>query len=385
MIRVKSDKIITPEGLFDGYIYADGGKIAEISAKEAPCGEAYDFTGLYVSPGFIDLHTHGGGGHAFMDSSADEVLAGCDFHLSHGTTTILPTVSAGPFSAMRGAVKDIDAAMRSGRAKGHIFGAHLEGPYLSAKQCGAQCPDFITPPKREEYESLFSEFPHSIARWTYAPENDPEGEFCRFVVGCGAVASAGHTDATYPAMKTAIENGCSLVTHLYSCTSTVTRSHGFRSLGVIESAFLRDELFVEIIADGKHLPPELIEMILKVKGKERVVLVTDSLAIAGTDIKEGVMSGTEFIVEDGVCKLKDRSAFAGSVATADRLVRVLVYDCGVSVCDAVKMMAEVPARILNVKKGRLERGFDADIVVFDDKITVRNVFVDGKMQTMENL
>lgn len=140
MIRVKSDKIITPEGLFDGYIYAEGGKIAEISAKEAPCGEAYDFTGLYVSPGFIDLHTHGGGGHAFMDSSADEVLAGCDFHLSHGTTTILPTVSAGPFSAMRDAVKDIDAAMRSDRAKGHIFGAHLEGPYLSAKQCGAQCP-----------------------------------------------------------------------------------------------------------------------------------------------------------------------------------------------------------------------------------------------------
>ena len=377
MIRVKSDKIITPEGLFDGYLYADGGKITEITVKEAPCRDTYDFTGLYVSPGFIDLHSHGGGGYAFMDSNADAVLAGCDFHLAHGTTTILPTISAGPFTVMRRAVEAIDSAMRSGRAKGHIFGAHLEGPYLSAKQCGAQCPDFITLPKREEYESLFSEFPHGIARWTYAPENDPKGEFCRFVTEHGAVASAGHTDGTYADMKTAIENGCDLVTHLYSCTSTVTRDHGFRRLGVIESAFLRDELFVEIIADGKHLPPELVEMILKVKGKERVALITDSLAIAGTDIKEGVMSGTEFIVEDGVCKLKDRSAFAGSVATADLLVRVLVKECGVSVCDAVKMMAEVPARILKVKRGRLARGYAADLVIFDKKITVRNVFADG--------
>lgn len=378
MIRIKSDKIITPKGLFNGYIYADGGKITEISVQEAPCGETYDFTGLYVSAGFIDLHTHGGGGHAFMDSSAEEVAAGCDFHCAHGTTTVLPTVSAGPFAVMRRAVRDIDAAMRSGRAKGHILGAHLEGPYLSAAQCGAQCPAFITPPVREEYASLFAEFPHAIARWTYAPENDPNGEFCRFVTEHGAVASAGHTDATYADMKTAIGHGCKLVTHLYSCTSTVTRDHGFRSLGVIESAFLRDELFVEIIADGKHLPPELIQMILKVKGKERVALITDSLAIAGTDIQEGEMSGTAFLVEDGVCKLRDRSAFAGSVATADRLVRVLVYDCGVSVCDAVGMITDVPARILQVRKGRLARGYDADIAVFDEKITVRAVFADGK-------
>lgn len=97
MIRIKSDKIVTPRGIFDGFLYIDGQKIADVSEKCVPCCEAYDFTGLFVSPGFIDLHTHGGGGHAFMDSSADEVLAGCDFHLSHGTTTILPTVSAGPF------------------------------------------------------------------------------------------------------------------------------------------------------------------------------------------------------------------------------------------------------------------------------------------------
>ena len=148
---------------------------------------------------------------------------------------------------------------------------------------------------------------------------------------------------------------------------------------MIESAYLRDELYVEIIADGKHLPPDLIKMIVKIKGTDKVALITDSLEIAGTDVTEGVMSGTEFIVEDGVCKLKDRSAFAGSVATADCLIRTLVNECGFAVPTAVKMLTEIPAKILNVSKGKLEKGYDADIVVFDEKIHITDVFVDGKI------
>lgn len=379
MIKIKSDRIITEKGLTDGFLYLDKGKIADITRKEgAKCDEEYDFTGLYVSPGFIDLHTHGGGGYAFTFSSEEEVVKGCLFHLRHGTTTILPTVSAGPFSAMRSAVENIDAAMKSKKLPKIIAGAHLEGPYLSSAQCGAQCPDFIIKPYKRQYASLISDFPKAIARWTYAPECDKGGAFCKYVSEHGIIASMGHTDATYEDAVIAVKNGCSLVTHLYSCTSTVTRVHGYRRLGVIETAFLRDELSVEIIADGVHLPPVLIKMILKVKGRDRVALVTDSLAIAGTDIKEGVMSGTPFIVEDGVCKLKDRSAFAGSVATAEILVRTLVSKCSESVVGAVKMLTEVPARILNVKKGVIRCGFDADIVVFDDKITVREVFTDGR-------
>ena len=166
---------------------------------------------------------------------------------------------------------------------------------------------------------------------------------------------------------------------LYSCTSTVTRENGYRSLGVIESAHLRDELYVEIIADGKHLPPDLIKMIIKIKGTEKVALVTDSLEIAGTDIMKGVMSGTEFIVEDGVCKLKDRSAFAGSVATADCLVRTLVYECGFEIPTAVKMLTEVPAKILKINKGIICKGYDAVFVVFDKNIKIVKVFVGGKV------
>ena len=375
MIKIKSDKIIVDERLFDGYVYVENGKIVEVTRQDKPCDE-YDYMGKYVSAGFIDMHTHGAGGYAFMNSTVEDVVKGCDYHLQHGTTSIVPTISAGEFQTMKQAVVNIHNA--KGKTKGNILGAHLEGPYLSEKQAGAQCPVFITPPIKADYESLIEEYGESIVRWTYAPENDENGEFCKYLTEHNIIPSAGHTDAKYQDMQVAIENGCNLITHLYSCTSTVTRDRGFRSLGVIESAYLRDELYVEIIADGKHLPPDLIKMIIKIKCTDKVALITDSLEIAGTDIKEGVMSGTEFVVEDGVCKLKDRSAFAGSVATADCLIRTLVNECGYAIPTAVKMLTEVPARILNVNKGVLAKGKDADIVVFDEQIKVREVFTNGE-------
>ena len=377
MIRIKSDKLIVNGELYNGYLYAENGRITEISNREKSADECYDFTGRYVSAGFIDIHTHGAGGHAFMNSTVDDVVNGCNYHLVRGTTSIVPTISAGAFETMKNAVINISEARKSAELKCNILGAHLEGPYLSAKQCGAQCPVFITPPKKEDYESLIAEYGDSICRWTYAPENDADGKFCKYLTDHGIIASSGHTDAKYGDMETAIKNGCNLITHLYSCTSTVTRDHGFRSLGVIESAFLRDELFVEIIADGKHLPPELIKMIIKIKGTDKVALITDSLDIAGTDIREGVMSGTEFIVEDGVCKLKDRSAFAGSVATADKLIKTLVLECGYDVPFAIKMLTETPAKIFGLNKGELSVGKDADITVFDERFDVTDVFVGG--------
>lgn len=380
IVKIKSDRIITPDGLCSGYLKLENNKIKGICALDFAADMEYDFTGQYVSPGFIDLHTHGAGGHAFLDSTVEDVLSGCEYHLRHGTTSILPTVSAALFPRMAQAVANIHEAKHSGRSASHIIGAHLEGPYLSAAQCGAQCPDFITPPDPADYQKLVEDYGESIARWTYAPENDADGSFCAYLTAHGILPSAGHTDAKYPDMARAIENGCRLVTHLYSCTSTITRDHGYRSLGVIESAFLRDELFVEIIADGSHLPKELVQMILKIKGADKVALITDSLHIAGTDITEGIMGGTQFIVEDGVCKLRDRSAFAGSVATADKLLAFLVKQCGVDILSAVSMLTAVPAKILNLPKGVIAEGFDADLAVFDENFHVTNVFVNGVHQ-----
>lgn len=378
MLKIRSNKIIVGCTIFDGYVYVKDGRIAEVAAHDYPAEEFYDFTGRYVSPGFIDAHTHGAGGYAFINSTVDDVINGCNFHLKYGTTSILPTVTAGAFPTMRAAVVNILSAKNSGKVLSNIIGAHLEGPYLSAAQSGAQCPAFITKPIAEDFTELISKYGAVVKRWTYAPENDEDGRFCRYITNNGVVASIGHSSAVYGDVKTAIDNGCGLVTHLYSCTSTVTRDHGFRSLGVIESTFLRDELTAEIIADGKHLPPELIKMIVKIKGIDKVILCTDSLEIAGTDVKSGEMSGTAYIVEDGVCKLKNRSAFAGSIATANKLIKVMTEECGYSVPVAVKMLTENPARLFGLKKGRIQEGYDADFCVFDDAVNVEQVFVGGR-------
>lgn len=369
MLKIRSDRILTGDRLTDGFLTAENGVITSVTsgpAADGPASEVLDLRGLLLVPGFIDLHTHGGGGHPFVHSTPEDVIAACEFHFRHGTTTILPTVTAAPFDVMRAAVGAAYEAQKSGRIRADLAGVHLEGPYLSAAQCGAQCPDFITPPRAEDYESLIAEYGSFIRRWTYAPESDPDGVFCRFLTRHGILASAGHTNAVFSEMRTAEENGCSLVTHLYSCTSTVTRDHGFRSAGVIESCFLSDGLTAEIIADGKHLPPELIRMIVKIKGPERVSACTDSLAIAGTDVREGEMSGTPFIVEDGVCKLRDRSAFAGSVAAGDDLFRVLVRDCRFSLGEASRLLSGTPARLLGKRAGLLAPGCAADLVALDE-------------------
>ncbi|MBR2971709.1 MAG: N-acetylglucosamine-6-phosphate deacetylase [Clostridia bacterium] len=378
MKRIKSTNIISRGKLLDGYVYYENGRIVSVTDRELPFDEEYDAGSNFVSAGFIDIHTHGGGGFSF-EGEVSDVINGVNFHLTHGTTSICPTVSAAPIDDMRRSLGNIKAAMSDGRVMAYIIGAHLEGPYLSLAQTGAQAGACITFPIKNDYVSIVSDYRGTLARWTYAPENDQDTEFAEYMRGAGVLTSAGHTNATYTDMKRALDAGCALVTHLYSCTSTVTRDHGFRSLGVIESTFLEDGIVAEIIADGKHLPPELIRMIYKIKGSDGIVAVTDSLSLAGTDVKMGRMSSTDFIIEDGVCKLLDRSAFAGSIATADVLLRVLTKETGIPITDAVKMLTENPARVMGLTdKGLLEEGYGADIVVFDSDISVKAVFVSGE-------
>jgi len=379
MKRIQSDRIVLGKQLFSGYVYFENGKIVRVTEKEYPVDESYDMTGCYVCPGFIDIHTHGGGGYGF-DQTAEEIVKGCRFHLEHGTTTIAPTVSAAPFASMAKSVCEIEKAMNDPNYEGTILGAHLEGPYLSVAQAGAQGKGFITKPRAEDYLPLIREHGRAISRWTYAPENDEGAAFAKVLRENGIVASAGHTDAIYDDMLLAKENGCKLVTHLYSCTSTITRDHGFRRLGVIESAYLWDDMDVEIICDGKHLPPELIKLIYRIKGPERIALITDSLTLAGTDVTHGIMQSTEFIIEDGVCKLMDRSAFAGSIATADRLLSVAVKDADIPLCEAVGMLTAVPARIMGLAdKGILAAGADADFAVLNSDLSIKAVFAHGRM------
>lgn len=384
MNRIKSDKIICASQIVSGYVYFENDKIVDVTDMELPFEQEYDATGYYVSPGFIDTHTHGGGGYAF-EGSAEDVINAANFHLKHGTTSIAPTLATAPFPQIRQGIINIAAAISDSRAKSNIIGSHVEGPYLSPTQTGAQSPDAITAPVAVDYEPLIEQYGHTIARWTYAPERDADQAFCRFLVKHGIVPSVGHSDAIYKDMAEAMDAGCHLVTHLYSCTSTITRDHGFRRLGVIETAYLEDNMYVELIADGRHLPPELIRMIYKIKGSDRILLCTDSMPVAGTETVTGDLNGINYIIEDGVCKLYDRSAFAGSIATDDRLIRVMTKEAGIPLTEAIKMLTEIPAKFMRLNKGTLEAGKDADIIVFDDDIQIRGLFVMGKHYTPEEI
>ena len=380
MKRIKSTRIISDGRIISGFVYLENGKIVAVTDENLPFDEEYDAGDDYVSAGFIDIHTHGGGGFPF-EGEVDDIVGGVNFHLTHGTTSICPTISAAPIEDMIRSLCNIREAMKDEKVLANIIGAHLEGPYLSLAQTGAQAGACITLPVKKDYEMIANEYKGTLARWTYAPENDEGGEFARYMKAMGVVTSAGHTNAKYSDMKTALGEGCRLVTHLYSCTSTVTRDHGFRSLGVIESTFLEDGISAEIIADGKHLPPELIRMIYKIKGADGIIAVTDSLSLAGTDVKCGRMSLTDFIIEDGVCKLLDRSAFAGSIATADILLRVLTAEANIPITEAIKLLTVNPARVMGLTdKGDISSGKDADIVIFDDDVRVKAVFVGGKQR-----
>ena len=372
--RIKSTRIILEDKIISGYVYFSDGLIIAVTDEELPFDIEKNFGDLYISPGFVDIHTHGGGGYDFKDG-AEAVICAANTHLRHGTTSILPTLSAAPIESIKKSLDQIREAKSSDVLKANLIGAHVEGPYFNPEYCGAQNTSYITPPISEEYIPLLSEYSDVIKRISYAPELDTGNTFLREMRKYGIVASAGHTGARYSDMERAISDGLNLVTHLYSCTSTVTREGGFRFPGVIETALLRDDLYAEIIADGKHLPYELIRLVVKAKGRDRVALITDSLYPAGI---ESDIACDDFIIEDGVCKLPDRSAFAGSICLSDRCVREVVLGAGLPIEDAIYMISTVPCRIIGLNKGSLKSGFDADIVAFDNEINVKSVIVAGK-------
>ena len=379
MNGIKSTRLVTPQGIRSGCLYWEDGKITAVTQEPLEGVELLDLGDSWVTPGFIDLHTHGGGGGHDFRGTEEDIRIILDFHLSHGTTCIYPTISSAPLAEQEESVERIMQLAKDPEIRITVPGVHLEGPYFSLAQMGAQRPNFITPPIPEDYLPMLQRCSDKIARWDYAPENDRDQAFAKALKEYCVMAAAGHTDALYSDMKKAMEHGLKVVTHLYSCTSTVSRDHGFRRLGVIETAWLEDELYVEAIADGKHMPPELLKMIWKLKGSHRVALVTDSILWAGYDTKgrESVLID-EYLIEDGVCKMEDRSAFRGSIATTDRLLRVAVQDAGIPMEEAVRMMTETPAALMGLKtKGSLAPGFDCDLVVLDNDLQVQKVICKG--------
>lgn len=380
-------KIILRDEILSGHVLlVEDTKILGIT-EEIPknADKVYDAEGNYVSPGFIDLHTHGAGGHDFMDGTVEAIEGACKMHMSHGTTSIVPTTLTCPneelvhfFEVYREAKAD----MKDGP---NLLGIHLEGPYFSAKQAGAQDPKYLLLPTEEEYMQILEAGDEDIVRISAAPELEGALGLGDELRKRGIIAAIGHSDADYADVMKAVEHGYNHVTHLYSGMSSLHRVGPYRILGVVESSYLIDSLTVEIIADGKHLPPELLKLIMKQKPIDKICLITDSMRGAGFPdgqhaIIGSLKNGQDTIIQDGVAMMLDMKAFAGSVCTADRCVRTMYKLADVPLKDAVTMITYNPARLLGVEdhKGSIAAGMDADLCIFDDNINIKAVYVKGR-------
>ena len=386
-LKIFNGKILTPYRMIpQGTVLITDGIITEVKEGNIDVSDAIeiDAKGNYIAPGFIDIHVHGGGGHDFMDGSETAFLKAAETHARYGTTSMSPTTLTSEKKDLLKTLELYEKADKKNINGAQFLGMHLEGPYFAMSQRGAQDPRYIRDPDPAEYKDVIA---HSnvIKRWSAAPELKGAIPFAKYLKSKGILAALAHTDAIYEEVLEAFENGYTLATHLYSGMSGVSRRNAYRYAGVIESAYIIDEMDVEIIADGIHLPAPLLKLVYKIKGADKIALITDSMRGAGMPEGESVLgnlhTGLKVIIEDGVAKLPDRTSFAGSVATTDRLVRNMINMADVPLLEAVRMMSSTPARIMNVadRKGSLVEGKDADIVLFDENINIQTTIIRGKV------
>lgn len=381
--KISGGRVVLGDEIAQGLnVYFEDGLITAVTGEALPFDREIAAEGRYVSPGFIDMHTHGSGGADFLDGTADAFLTAAAMHARYGATTVIPTATSGELEQTLAMERAYEEALTRNDRGADMPGLHFEGPYFAMGQAGAQDPRHLRNPKPEEYLKILDGCKH-ILRWSIAPELPGALELGRELKRRGILAAIGHSDAEFSEVEAAWDAGYTHVTHLYSSMSTIHRKNAYRYAGVLEAAYMIDGMTVEIIADGKHLPAELLKYVYKFKGPDRTALITDSMRGAGMPDGPSVLghwkNGLAVVIEDGVAKLPDRTSFAGSVATFDRLVRNMVRMAGVPLTDAVKMAAATPARIMNLTdRGAIVPGLRADLTLFDDDIRVSHVIVGGR-------
>ena len=381
--QIINARIVLPSSVLEnGVCIINDGIIEYVGNEKQENIETIDANGKYLVAGYIDIHCHGGNNFDFMDASPEEMLEISKFHLSHGTTTLYATTMSDRMNAIEKCLDNYAELYKNNNLL-TLAGVHLEGPWLSPSECGAQDTEKMSLPSAEEFNRLTAKYPF-IKRFSVAPELP-----CGMEVGVlgkqnGIVMAIAHTAADFDDVICALDNGYTLTTHLYSGMHGVYRKNTYRIAGAVEGALYDDRMNVEIIADGKHLPAGLLKLICKCKGFDKVCLITDAMRGSGlpdgTETMLGRMDGgVPVIIEDGVAKLCDRSAFAGSVATTERLVKTMHDIAGFDIVEISKMASETPAKVMGLTdRGTIAVGKRADILLLDEDLSVNTVIFNGE-------
>ena len=371
---IKNCNIIYLDKIEAGSVLIENGKIKEINPTNYDDNEVIDANGLYLSPGFIDVHIHGAAGHDTMDGTFEAINEISKSIVKHGTTSFTPTTMTVSVDAIRKSMEVIKEAKIKGTDGALVLGAHLEGPFINPGAIGAQNPNFLIPPTIENYNAMVGDCEDAVVSITIAPEVPGAKELIKVLSSKGVVCSIGHTKATYEEALEGIKCGCGHSTHLFNAMTPFTH----REPGVVGAIFDTD-ITTETISDGIHVAYPSLRIAYKQKTTDKVLLVTD--AMMACSMPDGMYSlgGQDVVVKENAARLLNGS-LAGSVLTLDLAIKNVYKNVGISLHEAVKMASYNPAKHCKVadRKGLIKEGYDADLVLFDEDINIKKVFVSGR-------
>lgn len=376
---IKNARILTPHEILKDYgVVVENGKIKDIaksSELEKDFDKIIDAQGNYLAPGFIDIHNHGNFGHDVMEATPEALDSIASFHIKNGVTSFLATTMTASKEEIERALQNIrDHKNSDDKAK--VLGVYLEGPFFSSEKKGAQAAKHLRNPDIKLIDAFIKASGNTIKIVALAPELPGARELIAYLKKQDITTTLAHTNADYVIAKDAINAGAILATHVFNAM----KSFSHREPGVVGAVLADDRVFCEMICDAIHLHPATMKLVEKAKGPERLILVSDAMMAAGLSDGDYSLGGQRVIVKNGEARLQD-GTLAGSILTLNRAVYNMINLLGVSLKDAVKMATLNPAKAIGIddKKGSIEIGKDADIIIFDENINILKVILGGKI------
>ncbi|MDB2106357.1 N-acetylglucosamine-6-phosphate deacetylase [Clostridium paraputrificum] len=371
---IKNCNIIYLDKIEKGSVLIENGKIKEINPSNVNDTEVIDAEGLYLSPGFIDVHIHGAGGCDTMDGTVESINTIAKTIVQHGTTSFTPTTMTVAAEDIRKSMEVIKKLKEEGTEGANVLGAHLEGPFISPKAIGAQNPNFLLAPSVENYNKIVGDYSDAVVSITMAPEVEGAKELIKYLSDNGVTVSMGHTKATYDEAIEGIKCGACHSTHLYNAMTPFTH----REPGVVGATFDTD-ITTETISDGIHISYPALRTAYKQKGTDKVLLVSDAMEACGMPDGQYSLGGQDVIVKNGAARLLD-GTLAGSVLTLDKAVKNIYNNSNYPLNEVVRMATYNGAKHCHVEdhKGLIKEGYDADLILFNEDIEIQKVFVNGK-------